>query len=178
MLKKRERWIDGCRGFGIVLMVLGHSQLPKVMEWFIYGFHMPLFFVISGYCFSEEKWKTNGLWSLVKKKFWDYIVPYFFLGMVNLILELLLNILRTKSVGEACIVAVRQFGWLIYSYGRADKMPNCTPLWFLTCIFVANIYFYLFMLVNSEKKRVCLCIGAGGKPDMFSFKNRTVTLAY
>lgn len=162
MLKKRERWIDCCRGFGIALMVVGHSQPPEVLEKFIYGFHMPLFFVISGYCFSEEKWKINGLWSLIKKKFVDYIVPYFLLGLVNLILNLMINFVRTKSMMQASTLAVSQFGWLVYSYGRSDKMPNCTPLWFLTCIFIANIYFYFLLCVKSEKKRVFLCMGAGG----------------
>ena len=32
--------------------------------------------------------------------------------------------------------------WIFYSWGAIDKMPNCTPLWFLPCIFICCIFFY------------------------------------
>ena len=55
---KRIEYIDALRGFAIFLMVVGHvipnlylnkqMVLPNLNLW-IYSFHMPLFFTISGY---------------------------------------------------------------------------------------------------------------------------------
>lgn len=44
----RISWIDVSKGYTIILMVIGHSALPLMMQWFIFSFHMPLFFILSG----------------------------------------------------------------------------------------------------------------------------------
>ena len=43
-------YIDVAKGIGILLVVLGHNlqDLPLMTSW-IYSFHMPLFFAISGF---------------------------------------------------------------------------------------------------------------------------------
>lgn len=42
------------KAFGIILMVVGHAGCPDVLHYFIYMFHMPLFFIMSGYCFKDK----------------------------------------------------------------------------------------------------------------------------
>lgn len=39
----RKRWIDIAKGIGIILMVIGHADAPRLLKNWIYGFHMPLF---------------------------------------------------------------------------------------------------------------------------------------
>ena len=56
----RLQWIDAAKGIGILFVVLGHAIRPGMISipWcdflfrFIYSFHMPLFFVLSGYTFA------------------------------------------------------------------------------------------------------------------------------
>lgn len=48
--------LDILKGIGIILVVVGHmigNQL-YIRPW-IYAFHMPLFFMVSGYCFNIAK---------------------------------------------------------------------------------------------------------------------------
>lgn len=45
---KRLDWVDIAKGIAIVLMILGHSSLPNTIQNWIYSFHMPFFFFISG----------------------------------------------------------------------------------------------------------------------------------
>jgi len=57
----RQNWIDGLKGIGIALVILGHaarhdmmadSDLCGIWVYWIYSFHMPLYFAISGYTFG------------------------------------------------------------------------------------------------------------------------------
>lgn len=64
------------KALGITLMVLGHSgcSIPLVVQ-FLYMFHMPLFFIASGYCF-KEKYLSNPklyLYNKVKGIWWPYV---------------------------------------------------------------------------------------------------------
>ena len=48
------------KALGILLMVLGHSGNTLHVNHFIYMFHMPLFFIASGYCFKEKYLSARG----------------------------------------------------------------------------------------------------------------------
>lgn len=140
---KRVGWIDALRAFAIILVIIGHAnRMPAMLQKLIYGFHMPLFFILAGYLFREEKYED--LSDLVKIKFRQYIVPFFVLGVINL----LLNAIRESlSMGkrELLVSTGKHFIWLIYSYGTGNRMPNCTPLWFLTCLFLSTVFLYIFL---------------------------------
>lgn len=47
--KYRLGWIDCMKGIGIILVVLGHIYKDNLVNIWVYSFHMPLFFIISGY---------------------------------------------------------------------------------------------------------------------------------
>ena len=71
----REVWLDGLKGFGILLVILGHVLSGYLDAWtfpeayfsfyfvrsWIYSFHMPLFFLISGYTFTLAYWRNGKL---------------------------------------------------------------------------------------------------------------------
>lgn len=52
---KRIKWVDVTKGYTIILMVAGHSALPPMIQWLIFSFHMPLFFILSGITTNWEK---------------------------------------------------------------------------------------------------------------------------
>lgn len=72
---RREAWLDGLKGFGILLVILGHVLSGYLDAWtfpeaygsfypvrtWIYSFHMPLFFLISGYTFTLAYWRDGWL---------------------------------------------------------------------------------------------------------------------
>lgn len=51
---KRVEWIDTAKGIGLILVILGHLKIDYLSAW-IYTFHMPLFFFLSGVVFSGHK---------------------------------------------------------------------------------------------------------------------------
>lgn len=87
----REKWVDDVKVIACVLVVLGHffqsmtkaSILPEnyLYEWFettIYYFHVPLFFICSGYLYQKySKVNSIGSWCKnVAKKALALGVPY------------------------------------------------------------------------------------------------------
>ena len=70
----RYEYIDIAKGIGILLVVWAHILLVGWTHRFIYAFHMPLFFFISGYLFKSDKY--NSFKDFFKKRFKRLIIPY------------------------------------------------------------------------------------------------------
>jgi fucose 4-O-acetylase-like acetyltransferase len=70
-IKKRIEWIDVMKGIGILTVVAGHIYTGYAHQ-IIFLFHMPLFFILSGYLFKP----TPILKEYFKKKFIHLIIPY------------------------------------------------------------------------------------------------------
>ena len=90
-VKTREKWVDDVKVIACILVVLGHffqsmtkaNILPEndLYEWFnttIYYFHVPLFFICSGYLYQKySKVNSGGSWCKnVTKKALALGVPY------------------------------------------------------------------------------------------------------
>lgn len=97
MAMQKQEEINWLRGFAAFLVVLGHSiivfpvnlhEIPwcKYLYDTIYSFHMPLFFAISGYCFSMR----GGYCSYLIKKAKRLLIPYFIFAFGGLIPRMVL----------------------------------------------------------------------------------------
>ena len=81
MSSKRILWVDNLRGFLILLVVLGHTiqySMPGFYNShvfnYIYSFHMPLFFVVSG--FVSYKPCERVFWGGIKRRCAQLLIPY------------------------------------------------------------------------------------------------------
>lgn len=79
MRNLRLQYLDSLKGILIILVVLGHAiqgfladyQLDVLFR-VIYSFHMPLFFLISGFLTFKEHYDST----LIKKRFVQCIIPF------------------------------------------------------------------------------------------------------
>lgn len=151
MNNQKSYWIDALKAFGILLVVIGHSGAPGIIGKMIYGFHMPLFFMISGYLFDDKKWLSKGFCRFTKNRL-IYIKLYFIWAAINLALnfpiELLYNGYSFKETIDSTLNHIR---WILISYGGSKDFPNCTPLWFLPCLFVCSLYLYGIVKLEHQK---------------------------
>ena len=134
----RNQLIDFLRGGATFLVLLQHAAFP--MGHYILAFHMPLFFMISGYLeYTTGKLQASSFKTFLKKKFLRYIVPYFAFETINLLLWILRCLIEHEQLpGIESITAIltctnQSFTGL---YGR---------LWFLPCLFFAEIYVWLIL---------------------------------
>lgn len=118
--------IDLLRGVATILTVIGHSFLEYPVDclsipWcntishYIFSFHMPLFFVLAGFV-----WKDDSFLTLIKKKIIRLLVPYFFFGIIELLIRtfgsFLVNSTRRTSLGEGIKLLLFHGGgyWFLY----------------------------------------------------------------
>lgn len=83
---RRLEWIDWMKAIGIYLIVLGHFY--SVGEKFVYVFHVPLFFVISGFLCKREN-DSRQFW---KKLWFNLAVPMLFMSVLNFLYYCILKL--------------------------------------------------------------------------------------
>jgi fucose 4-O-acetylase-like acetyltransferase len=129
MTKERLTWIDAARGITIFLVVLGHSILPYPWLKYIFSFHVPLFFFLSGYLFHPQKYPH--WFEFFKRKAFTLLLPY----VVFFALNYIYWALRFNPQNFLDPL------WQLL-YASTHLYAPYLPLWFLTTLFVTEIYFY------------------------------------
>lgn len=144
---ERINWIDMAKGGGIILVVIGHCLNPNsFLNSVIFSFHMPLFFIISGYLFKDNVNTSRFLY----KKSIRLLLPYFFTFIIYLFADIIID-----SNGTAWQIYLRNLSksyalgnGLVYSW--TDTQP-VGPLWFIVCLFCAEIVFLCILNLNKNK---------------------------
>ena len=83
--QSRDTTIDILKGIGILLVVVGHSECPLLLSECISSFHMPLFFIASGFFFSEAYLDDKKKFLIKKIK--GVYLPYLKWSIIFLILH-------------------------------------------------------------------------------------------
>lgn len=147
--------------WGIILVVMGHSgftneiiadKLPNLHKW-IYSFHMPLFFFISGYLFSLTNKSLSAInaGQFIIKKLKRLMIPYFVLGIIIFCIKYLF-------AGFASVERSFNIGSFFYMF-IAPSAENSTMgfLWYLITLF--GIFCIVLMLaklrINLRNVVVC-----------------------
>jgi len=124
----RIKKMDIARGIGIFFVVYAHTYCP--ISNLIYLFHMPLFFIISGYFYHQQ----DSIRETIIKKFKSLIIPYaFFMITLNIIV-----ILLCKFVNKPFWLFPSM---LIRPYGVAGT------LWFFISLFTVSV---MFKIIDSK----------------------------
>ena len=83
-MKERITYVDIAKGIAISLMVLGHSGIPVGLRTWIYSFHMPFFFFVSGYTsnFTKDSFSHYAV-----RKIMVLGIPFLVYSAINLLLQ-------------------------------------------------------------------------------------------
>ena len=76
----RIEWIDIAKGMAIFLMVCGHTSIPENLSNWIWSFHMPLFFIVSGMLFYPERY--NSFVAFEQKRCRTLLLPWLVFTLV------------------------------------------------------------------------------------------------
>lgn len=145
IVRGRNERFDVMKGIGITLMIIGHCPLPWYFSNTIFTFHMPLFFMLSGYLYKERALKD-----IVKRNAKKVLIPYFIIGII--VWGFLLVSKGDYKWGYTLLTS--NGSWPIYHQTKC----GVGPLWFLMCYFVAMIYFHYFLKIKNEPLRISTLI--------------------
>lgn len=133
---KYIKWIDLAKGFGIVMVLVGHINfLPVIIKNYIYSFHMPYFMILSGIVFSYK----SSFDKFISKKIKTLIIPYIFFTFVLFLFFSLKKIYYGNR------------GFLT-SFINLFTLKEVYAPWYLICLFfVTIIYYFVVKLINNNK---------------------------
>ncbi|MDD3304283.1 MAG: acyltransferase family protein [Clostridia bacterium] len=152
-MKERIKWIDTLRAFSILLIVFGHiigySDKMQGIYKYIYSFHVPIFFTISGFLFSLKPVERYKEFTIKKLK--RIILPYFIFGLLFLIPYFMLGNTVTNEINQNSSTGFfKSIIGIIWGSGYDDLLKQNAPLWFLPCLF---IMYQLFYFINKIKNK-------------------------
>lgn len=137
---KRLDYVDVCKWLGISLVIFGHMKMPnEVLQW-IYAFHMPLFFVLSGYTYRAQRIDKEFLMKKIKTIY----VPFLLFALIF------------------CRGEMSSWAYIAYGSRNAlDMAGTYTVLWFLPCFFAAVLVFSSLMNIGNRSKHKVWILAAG-----------------
>lgn len=139
---RRIEWIDVAKGVAILLTIVGHSaQWGTVERNWIFSFHMPLFFILSGYTFCPVE-TGRQLWTALKKTAQRLLPPL----LITWAVSLLLAILCMESVSVSGVLSLVRHHATALFWGSGitvEGNPALGMLWFLVALFWARVLLYL-----------------------------------
>ena len=131
----RIEWIDSVKGFGIILVILGHMAIPEMARQFIFSFHMPLFFFVSGYLYKGG----GASLKYVLRKIDALIIPYVLYSFIALAVWVLTG--KVQGWGNLKSICLGE---------------GIGVTWFFICLFFTEMIGSLLLLKAKENMMICI----------------------
>uniref|UniRef100_UPI0036F361D4 acyltransferase family protein n=1 Tax=Enterocloster asparagiformis TaxID=333367 RepID=UPI0036F361D4 len=147
----RIEWIDVIRGISILLMVYAHLAINNKLRTIIFSFHMPIFFVLSGYLFSEKKFSM-----FFGGKVKSLIIPY----VITNLLSIIISMWKTGFYGNFSLANILNIGYkrggaafwgMSFSSTILQEVLSVGPVWFILALFWSNIIFWIINKIVSKE---------------------------
>lgn len=194
--KSRLNWIDVAKGLCLFLVVFGH--LLPLTTWpnlriAIYSFHMPMYFILSGWVLKP---KDQKFFAFVKEKFFRLLLPAIIYLLICLPIAVKFQIEDGATTNQILSKAFFFKGTLLLN----------DPIWFLivmfevvvfarlihlekyqtwakfltafVCFGLALVFYYVYNIPYFGLNRAVLCLGfyaLGGEFRTFIPKSRVAT---
>ena len=155
----RNESIDIAKCIGIFFIVLGHTLRSGYLEYYIFSFHVPLFFMASGLC-----WKNpTGFVPFLKKRIKSLLIPYYVFSIISVIVYMGFGKIASErlTADGTNLSFIKSIGGMLYANSKTGNMEWNTPLWFLPCLFACNILVYLLekRIANQDLYRFISILG-------------------
>ncbi len=128
-MKKRFSYIDIAKAIGIILMIAGHIYGGRFQA-YIYSFHMPLFFVLSGITMKDD----TRIEKMFCKSLWPYITFSGLWFIYRMLVVFTIPEVGIQSCSDAVLSTV-----MLWGIGN---------LWFIPCMCLAKAFYMLFSTIN------------------------------
>lgn len=129
-MQNRIIWIDWAKAILIYLMVVGHCFPVDWENQLIYAFHMPAFFIISGYLYRPHHWL---------KTLKSFLIPIIFFSAINLTIYTLPKIIKGTFNSEHLVERILMPFWASGSLPE-ELYIYCFPgVWFIISLLLCRL---------------------------------------
>ena len=156
---KRLDFADAAKAIALYLVIVGHavSKDTEVFR-FIFAFHMPFFFFISGYCMPEKSLAAD-FGTFVKKRAKKMLIPYAVFAVIGFGIMLVFD--SWKPVLTPFDFAMK--------YVYYTQPPALGQTWFLVALLVTSVLFYCAYRFAFQARGKARFISYGAAMLLFAF---------
>lgn len=144
---------DMARGIGIILVVIGHAlPMDTYARAFVYSFHMPLFFIISGAVMKPEQLSGTFLQKVRAAIYAErkLIANYLFYSGFFIVYDVIVRYVYLHQIGKRDLV------WDVY---QTVTLYGINVLWFLITLASAKVITALvFDQTKSDVQRIVIAV--------------------
>lgn len=134
-VSSRNEIIDIVKGISIICIVLGHLGYSIIVR-FVYPFHVPIFFIITGYFITNKNCTSE----FCKRKASALLLPYFFTGIVMIVLNTSIAYFCNKSAfSEMTKWTLGIMYGAGFAINKPFQMPMAGAIWFLWSSFWGGV---------------------------------------
>lgn len=158
---ERIYWVDAIKAIGIFFVFWGHNTaIPPGIQKYIASFHMPLFFFLSGLFFRDAVTKSR-VSEFFRKKIHTRLVPYFFFGFFTYFVWLITYFLikyNYLSSTKIHVNPLKPIVGMLYGNLIGDWLAHNAVLWFLACLLITEILFFLVRKTIAKEKYLLISL--------------------
>lgn len=151
-VQTRDLSIDILKGIGIILVVIGHAGCPQWLRNIIFSFHMPLFFIASGFFFNDSY--LDDKTQFIKRRIKRLYIPFVKWSLIFLLLHNLfffIGILNDQYGNQNGLVSsqysikeILQHAFNIVTRMCDYEIFTLGAYWFMRALFVGSIMLCVF----------------------------------
>ena len=145
----RVGYLDLAKGIAILSMVLCHVvTVPFTVLAWVFSFHMPIFFIISGILLSRKKtFDRQSFRRNFIRKLETIICPYLIFSLIYSCLAIVWDILSGNMAADPVRIIKSVIYYIAFGYHA---------LWFLPAAFIANILFHALHSISKKQVRLVI----------------------
>lgn len=144
----RDTYIDWCRATAFILVVLHHSGIGKFGK-YILGFHMPVFFIITGFTFKTIQIECRPVKGFLIKRTQQLVIPYFVFEVLNYGLTRILERVTSDKFRTPIVPVMKS---ILYCINNNEYIGVSLRLWFLPCMVLASSLFVISVYIGRKIK--------------------------
>lgn len=132
---KRIVSLDMARGIAIILVVMGHSIfINDSLNIWLSTFHLPAFFLISGWLMQEKNEYEASYTAILKRKAIGILIPYLWFSIGSLFLDFI-KVLLDRFTPDVLITHAME----------TITFQGYSVMWFLPVLFLAELFVLLLL---------------------------------
>lgn len=168
MVTKRKEFVDYAKGLAMITIIAGHASIGGAIGTICPAYHVPLFFLVSGFLSNDNHNQSIGRAIGLKAK--KLLIPYFSFALVHIALFMMME-MRGNVYAETnplyCLLVDNTY-----------DMPIHGIQWFLTAMFFMCCLVEVLRLIPSERLRIILGIAIAAVAMCYSKYVGVLPLAF